>query len=122
MGRIYLREIATENIPHLPLNHPKGYNMFGALANLIFRKNKKTTNTEFERAICGTPLVQAGILKLWGGHESEEAMYINEGKNFALLAVKRGDFKMPDAAISILGEERANELICQAIIELTPRQ
>jgi len=61
-------------------------------------------------------------LKLWGGHESEEAMYINEGKSFALLAVKRGDLKMPESAISILGEERVNELICEAIVELTPRE
>lgn len=96
--------------------------MLGALANLIFRKNKKTINPESERAICGTPLVQAGILKLWGGYESEESMYINEGKNFAILAVKRGDFKMPDAAISILGEDRANELIRETIIELAPSQ
>ena len=96
--------------------------MLGALGSLIFRKNKKTISPESERAICGTPLVQAGVLKLWGGHESEESMYINEGRNFALLAVKRGDFKMPDAAISILGEERANELIREAIIELASRQ
>lgn len=96
--------------------------MLGALAKFIFRKNKKTMNSVSERAICGTPLVQAGILKLWGGHESEESMYINEGKSFALLAVKRGNFKMPDAAISILGEDRANELIREAIIEITSRQ
>jgi hypothetical protein len=49
--------------------------------SLVTKKmgNSMNKRNQEERRVCGTVLLWGGEIKLWGGHESEEAMHAANG-------------------------------------------